>query len=68
MIKPMLNIIYGVAIGASLSACSNLPQVHVLHDPLTPEEHVTLGLTYEVQGHRDLATREYRTALTQQAG
>lgn len=68
MIKPMLNIICGVAIGAGLSACSNLPQVRVLHDPLTPEEHVTLGLTYEVQGHRDLATREYRTALTQEAG
>src|SRR5262249_58758098 len=68
MIKPILNVICGVAIGASFSACSNLPQVRVLHDPLTPEDHVTLGLTYEVQGHRDLAAREYRTALTQEAG
>lgn len=68
MIKPILNVICGVAIGAGLSACSNLPQVRVLHDPLTPEEHVTLGLTYEVQGHRDLAAREYRTALTQEGG
>ncbi|HEY6973626.1 MAG TPA: tetratricopeptide repeat protein, partial [Nitrospiraceae bacterium] len=50
------------------SACADLPHLRVLHDPLTPEEHVTLGLTYEIQGHRDLATREYRTALTQEAG
>ena len=64
--KTILNFVYGVIIGAGLAACSDLPHLRVLHDPLTPEEHVTLGLTYEVQGHRDLAAREYRTALTQQ--
>ena len=68
MRKAILNTICGVALGAGLAACSELPQVRVLHDPLTPEEHVTLGLTYEVQRHRDLAAREYRTALAQQAG
>lgn len=68
MMKPILNVMCVVVMGAGLSACSDLPQVRVLHDPLTPEEHVTLGLTYEVQGHRDLAAREYRTALTQEAG
>lgn len=66
--KTILIGLCGLAMGAGLSACSDLPQVRVLHDPLTPEEHVTLGLTYEVQGHRDLAAREYRTALTQSAG
>ena len=68
MMKSILRIIFGVAMGAGLAACSDLPHVRVLHDPLTPEEHVTLGLTYEVQGHRDLAAREYHTALTQEAG
>lgn len=68
MRKAILNTICGVALGAGLAACSELPQGRVLHDPLTPEEHVTLGLTYEVQRHRDLAAREYRTALAQQAG
>ena len=68
MRNAILHTICGVALGAGLTACSELPQVRVLHDPLTPEEHVTLGLTYEVQRHRDLAAREYRTALAQQAG
>jgi tetratricopeptide (TPR) repeat protein len=68
MMSTILNVVCGAAIGAGLSACNDLPHARVLHDPLTPEEHVTLGLTYEVQGHRDLAAREYRTALTQEAG
>jgi tetratricopeptide (TPR) repeat protein len=68
MMNTILTVLCGVAIGAGLSACADLPHVRVLHDPLTPEEHVSLGLTYEVQGHRDLAAREYRTALTQEAG
>jgi len=66
--RNILIVLYGVAMGAVLSACADLPHLRVLHDPLTPEEHVTLGLTYEIQGHRDLATREYRTALTQESG
>ena len=68
MKNTILHVVCGAAIGAGLSACFDLPHVRVPHDPLTPEEHVTLGLTYEVQGHRDLAAREYRTALTQEAG
>lgn len=44
-------------------ACSSLPRVVVLHDPLTPAEHVTLGVTYEAQGRTELAAREYHTAL-----
>lgn len=53
---------------AGFSACSGLPQVRVLHDPLTPKEHVTLGLAYEMDGHRELAAREYHTALAQEHG
>jgi len=49
-------------------ACSSLPRVVVLHDPLTPAEHVTLGLTYEAQGRAELAVREYHAALEQEHG
>lgn len=66
--RNILIVVCVVVMGASLSACSDLPQIRLLHDPLTAEEHITLGLTYEMQGHRDLAAREYRTALAQEAG
>ena len=52
---------------SGLQACSGLPRVVVLHDPLTPEEHMALGTTYEAQGARDLAAREYRAAMTDRA-
>jgi len=48
--------------GGSLCACSEW----VMHNPATPEEHVTIGLAYEVEGHPELAAREYTGALLQQ--
>jgi pentatricopeptide repeat protein len=47
---------------AALSGCS-LPRVVVPHDPLTAEEHVTLGEAYRVKGLREAAEREFQTAL-----
>jgi tetratricopeptide (TPR) repeat protein len=35
----------------------------VLHDPLTPTEHVQLGIAYEAEGKWDSALAEYRAAL-----
>lgn len=66
--KTILTVVCGIVLGAGLSACSNVPHVRVLHDPLTAEEHVMLGLTYEGRGHRDLAANEYLAALAQEAG
>ena len=43
------------------TACS-LPRVIVLKDPLTPEEHLNLGVTYEQQGDFDNAVKEYNLA------
>ncbi len=43
------------------TACS-FPRVIVLKDPLTPEEHLNLGVTYEQQGDFDNAIREYNLA------
>lgn len=44
--------------------CS-IPQIIVLEDPLTPEEHLNLGVAYEQKGEYDLAIREYESASKQ---
>jgi tetratricopeptide (TPR) repeat protein len=62
----ILGLLLVAVIGGSLSACTTVPRVRVLHDPLTPAEHVTLGLAYESEGRSDLAVREYNEALRQQ--
>jgi Flp pilus assembly protein TadD len=46
-----------------LSGCGRMPQFAVLNDPLTPEEHVLLGVGYERQGEIGLAEKEYGRAL-----
>jgi tetratricopeptide (TPR) repeat protein len=43
------------------SACS-FPRVMVVQDPLSPQEHLQLGVAYEKEGEYDLAEREYRSA------
>lgn len=40
----------------------------MLHDPLTPEEHVKLGMSYEAQGLKEMAAQEFQAALRQQSG
>jgi len=44
-----------------LSSCG-LPRIIVFHDPLTPEEHINLGVSYESKGELDAALKEYETA------
>jgi len=43
------------------TGCS-LSRLSVYEDPLTSEEHLTLGLSYEKKGELDNALREYKTA------
>jgi Tfp pilus assembly protein PilF len=38
------------------------PRIIVLDDPLSPEEHLNLGVTYEKNGELNNALKEYRTA------
>ncbi|MBI3809285.1 MAG: tetratricopeptide repeat protein [Nitrospirae bacterium] len=56
-----------VTVLGSAEACSSLPRIVILHDPLTPQEHVTLGESYQARGLGDLATREFEAALHRQA-
>lgn len=43
------------------SGCS-IPRIIKVQDPLTPEEHLNLGVVYEKKGEFDLAIREYELA------
>ncbi|MBI3592061.1 MAG: tetratricopeptide repeat protein [Nitrospirae bacterium] len=44
-----------------LTGCS-LPRIIVLDDPLSPEEHINLGVAYERKGETDNAVEEYKKA------
>lgn len=45
------------------SGCGHLPKIRILHDPLTAQEHLALGVSYESQGKLDQAISEYKSAL-----
>jgi len=45
----------------SLAGCS-LPRIIVLEDPLSPEEHLNLGVAYEKKGEWESAIKEYEAA------
>lgn len=44
-----------------ISSCS-IPRIIFLDDPLSPEEHLNLGVTYEKQGELEDALKEYKEA------
>ena len=47
----------------TFSACTNIPKIIVLNDPLSADEHISLGLSYELKGEYDPAIEEYDKAL-----
>ncbi len=46
----------------AFSSCA-LPRIIVLDDPLSPEEHLNLGVTYEAKKEFDLAIKQYKMAM-----
>ncbi len=55
-------IILFLVIGCLGMAACSLPRITVLRDPLTPGEHLQLGLAYEQEGKLDLAREHYEDA------
>jgi tetratricopeptide (TPR) repeat protein len=51
----------GLSLMIFLAGCS-LPRIIILKDPLTPEEHLNLGVSYEKKGELDQAIAQYRLA------
>lgn len=59
--KQKILVCAGVGIILLLTACS-LPRIVVLDDPLSPEEHLNLGVAYERTGDFEGARKEYEAA------
>jgi tetratricopeptide (TPR) repeat protein len=61
MKKRNLLLLWALSSFLWVTGCS-FPRVIILKDPLTPEEHLNLGVTYEQQGDFDNAIKEYNLA------
>jgi Tfp pilus assembly protein PilF len=57
----LILLVFTLCSPGVFSGCS-LPRIIVLEDPLTPEEHLHLGVAYEKRGELDPAIKEYKLA------
>jgi len=64
----VVEVLLAAAVTAACASCGRLPKIIVLHDPLSAQEHLALGVAYEREGKLDLAEREYRRAVRKDPG
>jgi Tfp pilus assembly protein PilF len=62
--SPICFFLVAAACLVLVNNCS-LPRLYILRDPLTPEEHLNLGVSYEEKGELENALKEYRQAAKQ---
>ena len=60
--RPWTPLLAAVLILGLLSGCA-LPRLGFYDDPLSSDEHIKLGVSYEREGNFELAEREYNEAL-----
>lgn len=53
----------GIIIIVFLFTSCAMARIVLIRDPLTPEEHINLGLSYEKNGEHDAALKEYEKAV-----
>lgn len=61
--KNLLSIV----LSSLLIAGCSMPKIVILHDPLTAEEHLQLGLSYEKKGLLNEAIKHYKEASKEDA-
>lgn len=64
--KNVSSLLFLAVFGVLLSCGCTLPRMAVVKDPLTPEEHLNLGVAYEKNGEFDNAIKEYELAASTQ--
>ncbi|MDH5202571.1 MAG: tetratricopeptide repeat protein [Nitrospirota bacterium] len=57
----ILAVLCTIVLAPCFLACA-FPRIIVLDDPLSPEEHINLGVAYEKNGELDNAIKEYEIA------
>jgi tetratricopeptide (TPR) repeat protein len=57
-VRPVLLLLF---VFLAATSCG-IPKIIILHDPLSPEEHINLGLAYEKKGEPRRAIAEYEKA------